>query len=148
MLSPETLQQRQVQTRRFETMNEAELLSASAAVLQDLGFTIDESETSVGLIVASKDRDATDAGQVAASIVMAVLLGVYVPVDKNQKIRVSLVTRPLKDINSTNVRVTFQRRVWNTQGQVTRIETLNDVNLYEQFFNELSEAVFLHAHEI
>lgn len=84
MLSPENLQQRQVLTRRFETMNEAELLSASAAVLQDLGFTIDESETSVGLIVASKDRDATDAGQVAASIVMAVLLGVHVPADKNQ----------------------------------------------------------------
>lgn len=58
------------------------------------------------------------------------------------------MTRPLKDSNSTNVRVTFQRRVRNTQGQVKRIETLKYVTLYEQFFKNLSEAVFLHAHEI
>jgi hypothetical protein len=44
-LSPESLAQRQAQTRRFDTADEAMLLSASAAVLQDLGFNLDESET-------------------------------------------------------------------------------------------------------
>jgi hypothetical protein len=148
MLSPESLQQRQLQTRRFETMNEGELLSASAAVLQDLGFTIDESETPLGLIVGSKDRDATDAGQVAGAVVMAVLFGVYMPVDKDQKIRVSLVTRPVADSGSINVRVTFQRTVWNTQRQISKIEGLNEPIIYQQFFNKLSESVFLQAHEI
>ena len=39
-LSPETPQHRAAQTRYFETDNPTELLSASAAVLQDLGKEI------------------------------------------------------------------------------------------------------------
>ncbi len=37
-LSPESLKDRQLQTRRFETRDEAKLLSASALLLQDLGL--------------------------------------------------------------------------------------------------------------
>jgi hypothetical protein len=147
-LSERSLQQRELETRRFETADEAEILSASAAVLQDLGFTIDESETELGLIVGSKDRDATEAGQVAAAVVMAVLFGVYVPTDKNQKIRASLVASPLTDEQSTKLRVTFQRMVWNTQGQVTTIEALNEPKLYQEFFDRLAQSVFLEAETI
>ena len=39
-LSPESLRDRQLQTRIFETADEKMLLTASAAVLQDLGYTI------------------------------------------------------------------------------------------------------------
>jgi len=42
-LSKESLKDRQLQTRRFDT-DEKTLLSASAAVLQDLGFTINEAK--------------------------------------------------------------------------------------------------------
>ena len=35
------------------------LLIASAAVLQDTGYTIEESEVPLGVIVASRDRDVT-----------------------------------------------------------------------------------------
>jgi hypothetical protein len=56
-LSPESLSDRQMQTRKFDTKDEKFLLSASAAVMQDLGFTISESETKLGVIVAKKNRD-------------------------------------------------------------------------------------------
>ena len=79
-LSPESLADRQLQTRLFETNDEAMLLSASAALLQDLGFTLDESETGLGVIVASKDRDATEAGQVVMAVAFA-LLGANMPID-------------------------------------------------------------------
>ncbi|MCH8926584.1 MAG: hypothetical protein IH924_10715, partial [Proteobacteria bacterium] len=72
-LTQESLAQRQAQTRRFDTTDEAMLLSASAAVLQDLGFNLDESETKLGLVVASKNRDATEAGQVIGAILIAAL---------------------------------------------------------------------------
>ncbi len=58
-MNPQTVADRQLQTRRFVTTNEAEILSACAALLQDLGFGIDESETKLGLIAGSKERDAT-----------------------------------------------------------------------------------------
>jgi len=147
-LSPDSLERRQVQTRVFETENEAELLSASAALLQDLGFNLDESEVDLGVIVGSKQRDATEADQVAASIVMAALFFVAMPWDDEQKIRASVITRQLKDRNGFAIRLTMQRIVWNTQGQVSKTEPLDDPGMYQEFFSKLSKAVFLEAQEL
>jgi hypothetical protein len=146
-LPRESLEQRQLQTRAFDTADEEFLLQASAGVLQDLGFTLDESETELGVIVASKDRSAVEAGQVAGQIAMALLLGVYTPIDKNQKIRASLVTRPLSTERS-GVRVTFQRIVWNEQGQVSEAEFINDAAIYREFFEKLGQSVFLTGHNV
>lgn len=52
--NPDTLANRQLQARKFDTKNEKELLSASAAVLQDLGFNLDESAPGIGVLVGSK----------------------------------------------------------------------------------------------
>ena len=147
-LSADSLQRRQVQTRVFETTDEAELLSASAALLQDLGFTLDESEVGLGVIVASKDRDATEVGQVVGSVAMAVLFGAHVPVDDEQKIRAALVTRRLADRDGYAVRLTMQRIVWNTDGKVSKTEPLDDAQMYAQFFDRLSKSVFLEAQEL
>jgi hypothetical protein len=146
-LSRESLERRQLQTRAFETADEKILLQASAGVLQDLGFTLDESETELGVVVASKDRSAVEAGQVAGQVAMALLLGVYTPIDKNQKIRASLVTRPLAPERSA-VRVTFQRIVWNDQGQVSKAEFIDDASIYGEFFDKLGQSVFLTAHSV
>ena len=152
-LSPESLQNRQMQTRRFDT-DEKTLLSASAAVLQDLGFTIDESETDLGVIACSKKRDATNAGQIAGAVIVAVLTGAVTPVDKEQLIRASLITYPIridkteKSKCSTALRVTFQRVVTNTQNQATRRECIIEPEIYQEFFEKLSQSVFLEAHEI
>ena len=148
-LTEKSLDQRQTQTRRFDTADEAELLSASAAVLQDLGFNLDESETRLGLVVASKERDATEAGQVIGAILLAALTGVPMPIDKVQKIRASLVTRPFDESGEgTAVRITFQRIVWNSNRQISKTEALTDPEFYQRFFEKLSKAVFLEAHEI
>ena len=146
-LTQESLELRQLQTRSFETADEKKLLTAGAGVLQDLGFNIDESETKLGVIVGSKDRDATEAGQVAAAILIAALGGGAMPIDKNQKIRASLITHPAGK-KTTKVRITFQRIVWNTQGQVSKIQSIEKPEIYQEFFEKLSKAVFLDAHEI
>jgi len=152
-LSPESLQNRQLQTRYFDT-EEKNLLSASAAVLQDLGFNLDESETRLGVIVCSKKRDARNAGQIIGSIFLALLTGVASPVDKDQVIRASLVTHPINiDTNDkiecrTAVRITFQRVVTNTQGLVSKQECIIDPEIYQEFFDKLSQSLFLEGHQI
>ncbi len=146
-LDSESLQRRQLQTRTFDTEDEALLLQAGAGVMQDLGFSLDESETDVGVIVGSKVRDATEGGQVAGAIVMAALFGVYVPTDDEQKIRLAFVTSPL-EANRTMTRVTFQRIVWNDQGNVSKQEFLGEPELYQQFYDKLSQSVFLTANSI
>lgn len=54
--------QRQYSSRRFEIKDEISMMAASAGVLQDLGFNIDETSRATGLIVASKNRDAVESG--------------------------------------------------------------------------------------
>jgi len=149
-LTPESLEKRSLQTREYEGIIENDILAASAGVIQDLGFNIDESETKLGVIVGSKDRDATEAGQVVAAILLAALGGGNVAIDKNQKLRISLVVRPSHDNDDKKhyVRVTFQRIVWNTQNQVTKIEALEEPEMYQDFFDRLSKAVFLEGQQI
>lgn len=146
-LSPESLKDRQLQTRIFETDDEKTLLTASAAVLQDLGYTIEESEVSCGVIVCARDRDVTETGEVAGSIVVGVCLGVYVPWDVKQHVEASLVTKPIDDTR-ISVRITFQHVIWNNQNQVSKREQINDSEIYQEFFAKLSKSVFLTAHEI
>jgi len=115
-------------------------------LLQDLGFNLDESETELGLISASKDRDATDKGQVAGAVFMALMFGVSSRIDDVQKIRVCVVTRPVRDV--INVRVTFQRVVWDNYGHISKLEQIDDIEIYQEFFEKLSKAVFLEANQI
>lgn len=153
VLAPDSLERRQLQTRRIDGIGEKDLLYAAAGVLQDLGFNIDESETRLGVIVASKDRSAVTASQVAGAVLLA-MLGAYTPVDKTQKIRVSLVTRPALASDGTVrpdsqfLRITIQRIVWNTEGQVTRVESIEEPLIYQAFFEKLSKSIFLEAQQI
>jgi response regulator RpfG family c-di-GMP phosphodiesterase len=136
-----------MQTRIYETDDEKTLITAAAQLLQDLGYTIEESEVKCGVIVCSRDRDVTDAGQVIGSIFLAVLTGVATPVDRNQKVLASCVTKPI-DEKRIAVRITFQHMVWNTNNQMTKCEQINDPKIYQEFFSKLSKSVFLTAHEI
>lgn len=146
-LQPESLALRQLQTRRFDTKDEKFLIVSGASLLQDMGFQIEDSETSLGVLVGSKDADARDAKEITSSILVAALLGADIPWANNQKIRASLVTRPLNR-DQVTLRVTFQRTVWDNKGQIHRIEGLTDPMLYRDFFDKLSKAVFLEANQI
>lgn len=147
-LDPKSLEQRQRQTRMFQTTDEGKILAASAAVLQDLGFNLDESETKLGLVVGSKDRDATETGQVVGAIFIALLVGANAAVwETHQKIRLSIVTRPAEG-DRVAVRVTFQRIVWNNKNAVSRVEGLDDPQLYTEFYEKLGKSVFLTAQEL
>ena len=214
-MKPDALADRQMQTRRFETTNNMTMLSAASGVLQDLGFTLEESEVPLGVLVASKERDATSGAQVFGAILLAALAGVPQAIDDTQTIRASLIMRHIadskdedkeqkltlkeiariqgeiedaiasglvkhypKDIRAkvakqiakntadslthnlstlasvhmtggeSTVRVTFQRVIVNTQGQITRAEQVNDPEIYREFFERLSKSVFLEAHQI
>lgn len=148
ILTPQSLEQRQIQTRRFDTNDEAKVLSACAGLLQDTGFNLDKSETKLGLIVASKDRSAVNAGQIVTTVLLA-FLGVYMPMDRNQKMRASIVTYPAGGSGKQiAVRVTFQRIVWDDRGIVTKREGLTDPKIYQEFFEKLSKSLFLEANSL
>ena len=159
-LTPDTLQNRVLQTRKYEGISETDLLSASTGVIQDLGFIIDESEINLGLIVGSKKRDAPpDATQRVVQVlgtiaaIMAALGGSdnvdVPPVDDYQKLWASIVIRPTSDNDKTHyVRVTFQRIVWNDKDEIDRMQSLDEPEMYQKFFDLLSKSVFLEGQKI
>jgi hypothetical protein len=151
--SENQLELREQQSRVYKTTDEANLLSASAALLQDMGFNIDESNKELGILTASKMRSAVNARNQATAILLTVLTAaagnpVLQPTDKEQKMRAGVVVKPLGDGHSTIVRVTFQRIVYNTAGQVSTQEMLGSDQIYTEFFDKLSKAVFLEAHDL
>lgn len=151
--TPQLLKQRQVETRRYDGILEMELVIACANVLQDLGFNLENSETKLGVITASKERDASHGGEIAAAVVLSLLSGVAVPFSKDQTIRVALVVRPIIDskdkpmAESHFVRITFQRIVRKSDNSV-HYETLTDPVLFKDFFEKVSKSVFLEAQKI
>lgn len=159
-LTAETPKHRAMQTRFFETPNEKELLSASAAVLQDLGFQVEESVREVGFLRATKERSAREYGQyIQRALFLVLSLGKLLnPVDLHQKIAAGLITRPLnQDASKQEVRIVFYRVVWKGDGQTDRqyippgqqyMEMIRDPDIYQQFFAKLSKAVFLEAHTL
>ena len=149
------LGKRQLQMRKYDTTDTEKVISAVAGVLQDLGFTLDESETKIGFIAASKTADATNGAQVVGAVLLdlfSAMAGAYSnyssQVDAVQCIKVSAIVRPSLDGKSTVVRVTFQRVVWNASNQISRVETINEPKIYQKFFDSLSKSLFLEAQGI
>ena len=153
VVTPELLKQRQIETRRYDGIKEEDLLVACSNALQDLGFNLDNSETKLGVLTASKQRDAINGGEIAMVIFLAVLGGGPAVYSKDQTIRVSLVVRPVTDsngkamANSQFVRVTFQRIVRKSDNS-TYAETISNERLFQDFFERVSKSVFLEAQNI
>ncbi|MFW6154352.1 MAG: hypothetical protein ACOC95_03955 [Planctomycetota bacterium] len=162
-LSPESSKHRTMQIRTFETADEMNLLSASAAVLQDLGFQVEECAADVGMLRAAKERSAREYGQeITRVLIMA--LGAFgqkmilIPVDMHQQINATLVTqRSQTDASCYSVRIVFYRSVWKGDGNtgdqhippgLQRLEMIVRPEIYRKFFAKLSKSVFLEAHEI
>ena len=146
-LDQDYLARRQMETMRFETDKEETILSASAGVLQDLGFTLDETETKLGLITAYKNREAGNTGAKVALIMLSAMNGTQAVYDTEQKIYTTLVSTKSRESTGYNVRISFARIIWNNMHEA-RTEKIEDPKIYREFFDKLSESLFLTAHSI
>jgi hypothetical protein len=154
-LSETALETRQMQTREYESVSDIRILSSSSAVLQDMGYVIDEVEKPLGVLSASKRADARNdmetLGNLAVDATQCVLtffVGCsgqrYRAGDAVQDIRLTLVALPVRDkAETTAVRVTMQRIIWSRDERLSEQETIADPDVYQAFFQKLSKSVFL-----
>lgn len=149
------LENRQLQIRQYDTTNQEQIMSSVAGVLQDLGFTLDNSETKLGFVAASKKADATSGGQMAGAFFLDMLAALgggrgtaMQNCDKEQVVKACVITKPSLGEGKSVVRVTFQRIVWNMNNQISKVETINDPEIYQKFYESLSKAIFLEAQKI
>jgi len=146
------LQRRQTQTKRFETADQGKILIASAQVLQDLGYFITESCSELGLIIASKEKEIPNLHYRALNTVLSVVgfasrkgIDSDPTYDVSQKIKVTIFVQPATI--DTAVRVSFSRTITDNKHK-TRLEKIDDANIYKEFFEKLSQSVFLTAYSI
>ena len=145
-LSPSSLAEREIQSRIYEQIDEAQILAASVAVMQDLGVKITETDPDLGLVVGEKYRDATEPTQLIGAFIIALIGGGSAPVDDRQLIRFSLITRSdsgRRDSRRWLVRLSLQRTIWASNNRVTRAEPLLDAEIFRDFFERLDKAIFL-----
>jgi hypothetical protein len=142
---------RAVQSRNFASLNGDSLVQASAATLQDLGFTIGEVSKEFGVLVASKERDAKEAGQITVQVVLVLLAAMggnthNATYDETQKINVTVLVNQT-DNKSSRVRAFFDRHITNNHGQLWKAEIITDEKIYQQFFEKLSQSAFLEGNK-
>ena len=154
-LSESALETRVMQTREYSSVDDTAILSASMAVLQDMGYAVDEVEPELGLLTASKSADATnrleaigtltlDTMQCVFTLMLACSRKRYGEIDDVQDIRLTLISMPQHEhLQHVAVRVTMQRVIWDKEGRVSEQETITDSQIYSAFFQKLSNAVFL-----
>ena len=145
---------REAESRQLQG-DEAALLAEAAQVLQDSGYTITESSAVAGVLTGHKDRDATEAGQVATAILIGVLAGpASMRWDTTQAIRAPVTTRPVRngaarrqegsDVGTASqtvvMRVSFERLISNNRGE-TRHEPLLQPELQRDFFDKLRQGL-------
>lgn len=110
------------QSRRFDTHDRELLVQSALGALQDLGFTITESDARLGLLRGTKTV--------------------------GSEIRAQIALRSSSDEAGQIMRATFQR-VHNQPGARLGIgETLDDPALYQGFFERVAQSAFLTAHDV
>jgi len=154
-LSESAMEMREIQGRTYEDATDIQILSASSAVLQDLGYAIDEVEKELGVLSASKRADAKDSTEIIGKIALDVadclltfLLGCendsFQSSKDVQDIKMTLVVLPdLSQEGVHRVRLTMQRVIWARDGTLYKQETISDAAVYQAFFDKLSKSVFL-----
>lgn len=122
---PVSLEERQMQTRIYPSNDEVHILKVCSDLLLDNAFQIKEAESRLGWVDASKFK-----------VVQILNFSAFV--------YVSVVTRPVQGRSGAiAVRVIFHQ-VKPGQG----IITVKDPAIYQEFFAQLSKALFLEAQQI
>jgi len=157
-LPPSELKERDAQTRIFAAADEAQILRASTALLQDMEYNIDAIEYPLGVLTATKMTDADDAAQKAglasADIAMLVLYGItginlgaggyYLSADDKIKLTMTLVVLPsLSNKGHFAVRATLQSELIAKSEQVKVVQIIKDPVIYQEIFAKLSKSLSL-----
>jgi hypothetical protein len=111
-----------------------------------MGYEIERTEERAGLIYASKPVDILPSGQGNPELVLAFLSDKSMSIDKEQKIKASFSVQAETDQrNAVTARLDLQRITWNSAGEVTHVEHINDGSMYNGFFARLATTQSLAA---
>lgn len=142
-LTPTPKVLRELEDRRYTGVEEAKLVAGAAGALEAMGYTLEQSEASLGLVVGSKKRVAEIRRHKEEAVMGSMMSGRLNAVEKEQVVRASVTVAPQEPARpgSRIVRITFQRIIWDTRNEIAAREGIVEPQVYSDFFDRLSKAV-------
>ena len=137
---------REVQTRSFDGVNPLAAMKAAIDMLQDGGFTIERTDSALGLVVGRRAMvRRPSAGLRALKYVGAGLtygLIGLIPLNKTDELEASVNITAIED-DSVRVRIALQRRTLDKNGRLQKTETLTEGDPYRDLFELLGRSLFV-----
>jgi hypothetical protein len=149
-LSESTLEIRAMQTRTFAAASEAEILAATAAALQDMEYTIDQIESPLGIITATKISDADSASEKFGTIMLSLLCACDLTTGWADKHQITITTVVLPSLVRSGeyvTRITIQQLTYGKQSQIVSRGTIDNPEAYQSIFEKLSKALFIEVND-
>ena len=134
------LQMRELQTREWDITDKEKILSVSVAVLSDDGYVIQNANTDLGLLSASKElyeREVDDSG---SAFLKGALGGNYSAETSSRTIEVNITVVPFGE--QTRVRMVARLSEVSTSTGVTK-KIITDAEFYQNFFTKIEKGLFI-----
>ena len=140
---PTQLQIREIQSREFDTNDMKLVIKTMMNVLQDDGFIIKNVVSDMGLLCAERHMDIEHKGKI---ILHKLVDGDNARWDKLQILEASANVSEFG--TNTRVRINFQIKVLDNFGCPKEVKLIQDPKVYQQFFEQVSKALFIQELEI
>lgn len=150
------LEIREYQTRLFDTADQALVLKAMFNVLQDDGYVVKNAVVELGLITAVREIDlapgrsgASDGGIFGGGVIIGgtgpggIIIGPPPPSGFPKTEVLDFTGNVSPAGTQTRVRVSFQRKVLDNDGDVVTVEPVGDLTVYQEFFSRMDKSLFL-----
>ena len=142
---------REAQTRRYDSLTQAAALQTLVDTLQDGDFTIEQADSSIGLIHAARSNTTTPGSAEKllkwSTIVMTYGLAALLPWTKHETNQLHLSANITPDSSGTRVRFTLEQRQLNGDGRLKRARRIDDPALYRALFEQFERNAFLASAE-
>ena len=135
------LEVREFQTYTFDTADSKLVMKAMFNALQDEGYVVRNAVIELGLITATKEIDLAP-GRYSDSIGGGVFGWQAAPA--YAKLEVNDFTGNVTELGEqTRIRISFQRKVLDSRGQVIEVHAIDDPAFYRDFFSRIDKSVYL-----
>lgn len=140
------LEKRQIQTRTYDTTDQAMVMKAILNVLQDEGYIVNNANPLLGFISGDKEFDIWD-----QSVDIEKEFGVSRRTLFKNGIKVASIETTANITQygqQIKVRITFKRKLLNMYGNPQVIDEISDEKYYQGFFTKVDKAIFIQQQKI
>ena len=143
------LQIREFQTQTFDTADSQLVLKAMLNVLQDDGYVVRNAVIPLGLMTATRENDLAPGrsgpspGEISNGIGSRIVTGQLEPTGY-RKLEIRDFTGNVTEFGEqTKVRVSVQRKVLDSYGNVVEVKPIEDLVFYQDFFSRMAKSLYL-----